>query len=227
MHCSCCGTAAASLSVLPSTQLGHWGRHLAHSTARFSFLAGQVSVTELNVGPSLGTSCRRPLGRRPHRLGEVVVGAEAEAADALCGLAGGREHEHHRGVLALGDHPAERVTVDPGEVAVQDDDVVAVQIELHGRLEAFVGDVDRHPFVLQAVDQRVGQRTRVFDDESPHVAAPAASGNPIATATRLRHARRGRACRREPRRSRRRSPAPGRRRDPSRSARRRRDGRAG
>jgi hypothetical protein len=73
------------------------------------------------------------------------------------------------------------VTVDRGEVAVQDDDVVGVQIELCGGLEAFVGDVDRQPFVLQAFDQRVGQRARVFDDEHSHVAAPAASGNPIAT----------------------------------------------
>jgi hypothetical protein len=169
MHCSCCGTAAASLSVLPSTQLGHWGRHLAHSTARFSFLAGQVSVTELTVGPSLGTSCRRPLGRRPHRLGEVVVGAEAEAADALCGLAGGREHEHHRGVLALGDHPAERVTVDPGEVAVQDDDVVVDDTRLDERARAVVRDVDGHALAPQPARYRTGKAPFILRNQDSHL----------------------------------------------------------
>ncbi len=48
----------------------------------------------------------------------------------------------------------------PGEVAVEDDDVVAVEVELRRCLEAVVGDVDGHPFVLQSFDERVGEGAR-------------------------------------------------------------------
>jgi len=48
----------------------------------------------------------------------------------------------------FGDHAADRVAVHSGEVAVEDDDVVAVEVELCCRLQAVVSDVDGHPLVL-------------------------------------------------------------------------------
>ena len=77
--------------------------------------------------------------------------------------------------VALGDHPAERVAVDAGEVAVQDDDVVGVEVELRGGVEAVVGDVDGHALVAQAFGDRVGElressTTRTLTSCAPGVA---------------------------------------------------------
>jgi hypothetical protein len=63
--------------------------------------------------------------------------------------------------------------VHPGEVAVEDDHVVAVEVKLCCCLEAVVGDIDGHALVLEAVDDRVGEGAGVFDDEHSHACAPA------------------------------------------------------
>ena len=74
----------------------------------------------------------------------------------------------------MGDDLAELVAVDAGEVAVEDYDVVGIDVELRGRFLAVVGDVDGDPFVLQSLDERVGERAGVFHDEDSHAEAPAA-----------------------------------------------------
>jgi len=75
--------------------------------------------------------------------------------------------------------------VHPGEVAVEDNHVVGVEIELHRCLEPVVCDIDRHRFVVQSFHERVRERAGVFDHEDFHAAAPAAvltvSGRVIAT----------------------------------------------
>jgi hypothetical protein len=42
-----------------------------------------------------------------------------------------------------------------GEVSVEDDDVVGVDVRLDGPLEAVVGDVDSEPLVAQTLDDIV------------------------------------------------------------------------
>jgi len=111
------------------------------------------------------------------RLRQVVVGAEGQAADALRRGAGGGEHQHHRRVLALGEHAADRIAMQTREVAVQHDDVIAVQVELRCRLQPVVGDVNGHPFVVKAIGQRLCERARVLDHEHPHGGASAASAD--------------------------------------------------
>jgi hypothetical protein len=81
---------------------------------------------------------------------------------------------HHRGVLALGDHAADGVAVPCVEVAVQHDGVVGVEVQLCRRLEAVVGDINGHLFVLHSLDERVSEGARVLNDEDPHADAPAA-----------------------------------------------------
>src|SRR5437879_5925030 len=97
-------------------------------------------------------------GRHPQdQLGEVeglaqiVVGAELEAAYPVVDGGGGGEHEHHRGVGAVGQRAAHLVTGDPGKVPVEDHDVVVVHVELVQRGRAVVGEVDGHAGVAQAV----------------------------------------------------------------------------
>lgn len=91
------------------------------------------------------------------RLGQVVVGSQAEAGDPVAGGAGGGQHEHHGGVAAVGDHPAQRVAVQAGDVAVEDDDLVRAEVELGGRLPPVVGDVDGHALVAEPFGDAVGE----------------------------------------------------------------------
>ena len=102
------------------------------------------------------------------RFGQVVIRAEPEPAHPIRGGFGRREHEHHGRVIAVGDHPADGVAVDPGQVPVQYDDVVAVDVQLGGGVEPGVGDVDGHALVSQALGDVVGQSPHVFGDQHPH-----------------------------------------------------------
>jgi hypothetical protein len=89
-------------------------------------------------------------------LGQVVVGAQDQAADPVGGLAGRGEHQDHRPAVPLGDHPAQVVAVDAGQVAVEHDDVVGGEVELGRGGQAVVRDVDGHPAVAQALGQHRG-----------------------------------------------------------------------
>ena len=80
-------------------------------------------------------------------FGEVVVGAEPESADSVERSVRGGEHEHHDAIVMFDDRCADGVTVEAGKVAVEDDDVVVVQVELGERIETVVGDVDGHRLV--------------------------------------------------------------------------------
>ena len=105
------------------------------------------------------------------RLGQVVVGAKREPLDAIVGGAGGGEHQDHRGIFAMGDDPAQAVAVDAREVAIEQDDVVGVEIDLRDRFVAVVGDVDRDPLVAQPFCDPIGVAGYVLDDEDSHSVA--------------------------------------------------------
>ena len=77
---------------------------------------------------------------------EVVVGAERQPFDAVGRAAGGREHQDHRWIFAMGDDLAELVAVDAGQVAVEKDDVVGIDVDLCDRFLSVVGDVDGMPW---------------------------------------------------------------------------------
>ncbi len=109
------------------------------------------------------------------RLGQVVVGAEAEPAHPVTGLPGRGQHQHHDPVIAIGDHLAERVAVDAGQVAVEDHDVVGVHAELGRGLEPVMRGVDGHALIAQSLDQHVSEGPRVLDDQDPHAGAPASA----------------------------------------------------
>ena len=71
---------------------------------------------------------------------------------------------------------AELVAVDAGEVAVENDDVVGVEVDLRGGFEAVVGDVDGHALVAQSFGDPVGVAGHVLDDEDPHLIVAASCG---------------------------------------------------
>ena len=72
----------------------------------------------------------------------------------------------------MGDDSAELVAVDARKVAVEEDHVVGVEIDLRNGLVAVVGDVDGHPLVAQAFGDPVGMAGHVLDHEDPHPLAP-------------------------------------------------------
>ena len=137
------------------------------------------------LAPGQGADAQHELGE-VERLGEIVVGAQAQAGHAVAGRAGRGEHEHHDPAVVLGDHLAEGVTVDAGQVAVEDDDVVGVEVELGRGLQPVAGGVHRHALVAQALGQDISERPRVLDHQHPHAVTPtlvarAASGSAMLT----------------------------------------------
>jgi hypothetical protein len=76
----------------------------------------------------------------------------------------------------FGDHPADRVAMESGEVSVEDDDVVLVQVEFGRGDEAVVGDIDGHGLVPESLGDVVGETSHVFDNENSHPAAPVLDG---------------------------------------------------
>jgi hypothetical protein len=68
----------------------------------------------------------------------------------------------------VGDHAAQRVTVQAGEVAVEHDDVVGVEAEAGGAGEPVVGDVDGHALIAQAFGDQIRELRLVLDDQDPH-----------------------------------------------------------
>jgi hypothetical protein len=77
--------------------------------------------------------------------------------------------------------------VDAGQVAVEKDDVVGVEVELGRGLQPVAGDVDGHALVPQTLGHPVGEGAGILGHEHPHAATSAAatacraSGNVIVT----------------------------------------------
>jgi hypothetical protein len=67
-----------------------------------------------------------------------------------------------------------------GEIAVEHDYVVGVEVELGCAGEAVVGDVDRDPLVAQALGDHVRELGLVLDDEDSHAGTGAAEAGTAA-----------------------------------------------
>ncbi len=107
------------------------------------------------------------------RLGQVVVGAQAQAADPVPRRPGRGQHEDHDPLVVLGDHLAQGVAMDSRQVAVENDHVVAVDVELGRGLQPVAGHIHGQALVAQALDQDIGEGPRVLDHQHPHVVFPA------------------------------------------------------
>lgn len=118
-----------------------------------------------------GTHACRQLAER-EGLRQVVVGADLQALDAVADVTGGREHQHARGHAEFDDLAADVVTVDEGEVAVEDDHVVVVDADALQGGRTVVHDVDGHGLPAQSGGHRIGEQLLVLDDEYAHVACP-------------------------------------------------------
>ena len=103
-------------------------------------------------------------------LGQVVVGADVEAADAVADLSARGEHEDRRPALALAQRAADLEAVAAGEHHVEDDGVVVPHRRLHQRGVAVADDVDGVALVAQPAPDGTRQLRVVLDEQQPHVA---------------------------------------------------------
>ncbi len=128
------------------------------------------------------TDCEWPFERRTvdtghqlfpvERLGHVIVGAEAEAADLAVHLGNARKNQHRR--LHLGDAQLLEhvIAVHVRQVQVQQDDVVIIQL---AQIEAFltqIGGVDIEALGREHELDRLGGCRLVFDQQYAHWVVP-------------------------------------------------------
>ncbi len=102
------------------------------------------------------------------RLGDVVVGAKAEAADLRVHFRNARQDQHRR--LHLGDAQLREhvVAVHVRQVQVEQDDIVIIQL---AQIEAFlaqVGGLDVERFRAEHQFDGLRGRRLVFDQENVH-----------------------------------------------------------
>ncbi|HYX86131.1 MAG TPA: hypothetical protein VE777_14250 [Gaiellales bacterium] len=96
-------------------------------------------------------------------LAHVVVGAEVQPENPISKRIGCREHEEFARRL-LGAQPStDLIAVDLGEVAIEDDHVVAAAGGHSKRPVAIVGEINRKAVAAQAASQRASQSDLVFD----------------------------------------------------------------
>jgi len=147
----------------------------------------QVTVLQHRRERRLGPAQQCPQPRHElgecERLGQVVVGAEAESVHPVLDGRRGGQHQHPAappGPHQLGAH---LVTVPPGQVPVQHDHVVVGDQRALEALRPVVGHVHRHPLLPQPGPDRVGQLTVVLDHQHPHARPPFTRLQPPASAT--------------------------------------------
>ena len=145
---------------LEEPELG--GRELDVLPVAADLVAGEVHLDRAGVEPRLDRIGRAtPEGAETReefvegeRLGEVVVGAGVEAADAVLDLVAGGEQEdrrHHPGAAQLADD------LEAAEAREHDIEHQGVEAGLRGegeRLGAVVGDIDDVPLRLKATLQQ-------------------------------------------------------------------------
>ena len=119
------------------------------------------------VAAGEGPRARHQLGEA-ERFGEVVVGAEGEAADEVVDAAGRRQHQH-LGVRTLGgEGAADVVAVHVREVTVEHHDVIGGGERLAQGGLAVAREVDRHALAAQPARDRVAHPGLVLGDQHAH-----------------------------------------------------------
>ena len=101
-------------------------------------------------------------------LGEVVVGAELEPGGLVVEPVGGGEHEDRHAAAGGDDAFGDLVTGGPGDVAVEDGDVVGVDAQQLQSGVAVARDVGRDRFQAQAVADRFRHIGLVLDEQYAH-----------------------------------------------------------
>jgi hypothetical protein len=97
-----------------------------------------------------------------------LVSAKIETVDAVLDRVGGRQHQHPRARPPRDKRAADVVAVEPGQVAVEQDHVVAVADGVPQGVLAVEDDVHGHPLTAEPDRDRRGELLVVLDDEHAH-----------------------------------------------------------
>lgn len=114
------------------------------------------------------------------RLGQVVIGAQAQTLDPVVDRGRGREHEHPTAAAGGDEFGAHVVAVQAGQIPVEHDHVVVADERAIEPCRAVVGDIDGHLRPAQAHADRVGQLFIVFDHQDAHRHPSPRAHGPIA-----------------------------------------------
>jgi hypothetical protein len=101
-------------------------------------------------------------------LGEVVVGAESEAGGLVVEPVGGGEHQDRHAAAGGDDALGDLVAGRPGDVSIENGDVVGVDAQQLQRAAAVTGDVGRGGFQAQPIPDGFGHIRLVLDDQHTH-----------------------------------------------------------
>ncbi len=99
------------------------------------------------------------------RLREIVVGTELESGGFVVEPVGRSEHENRHTAAGGDDAFRDLVAAGPGDVSVEDRDVVGVHAQQFQRGVAVTRDVGRDCFQAQAIADGFGQIRLVFNDQ--------------------------------------------------------------
>ena len=102
------------------------------------------------------------------RLGEVVVGTEPEPGRLVVKPVRSGKHQDRHAAPGSDDAPGDLITGRPGNVAVEDGDVVGVDAQQLQRRVAVTGDVGRDRLQAQPVADGLRHVGLILDDQHTH-----------------------------------------------------------
>src|ERR1051325_577366 len=118
--------------------------------------------------PQLGLDAGQQL-EDAERLGDVVVGAEAEPADLVLLLPSRREHEHGGVVAALAHGAEDPEPVDARDHEIEDDEVETAHLERRKARRTIGRELHGVALDLEVVAEAESEIGVVLDDENRHV----------------------------------------------------------
>lgn len=131
----------------------------------------QRGGVRLGIAPMQRLEARGQLDERKG-LGEIVVGAVLQAADAVVDIAECAQHQHRRGLAALAQRLQHLDAVHFRQHAVEDDGVERLLRRVEARASVG-GDFHGVAVARQALNQEVAHFRIVLDDQDFHCAVDA------------------------------------------------------
>jgi hypothetical protein len=113
------------------------------------------------------------------RLGQVVIGAQAQALDPVAGGAGPGQHQDPRRRPPGGQRPADLIAAHAGQVPVQHHHVIERAGGVLQRVGAVEDHVDSHARPAQPGRDDRGQLRLVLDHQHPHPAPTSLPAHPV------------------------------------------------
>ena len=98
-------------------------------------------------------------------LRQVIIRAELEPVDFFLGASGSRDHQNRRSLFAQIQEPAHLIAAHPGNIAVEQHDLVVIDVDGGNRITAIGDSVGRDGVQCESVVNCFGEVRFVFNDE--------------------------------------------------------------